>query len=51
MLNGTVNRGTFSSNYHVFQISGTTDPSICEVYFTIQSSKVYTVNGCRIIIF
>ena len=38
-LQGAVSRESFSANYHVFQISGTTDPSICEVYFTIQSSK------------
>jgi len=29
--------------YHYFQVYGTTDPSICEVYFTIASTNVSLV--------
>ena len=39
-LQGIVSIQNFSASYHVFQISGAYDPSICEVYFTIQSNNV-----------
>ena len=39
-INGTVVRGTFIAEYHSIQIFAASRPTICEVYFTIQSSKV-----------
>ena len=36
--------GQFNVTYSVFQIYGTSDPTICELFFYIQSAEVKAMN-------
>ncbi|CAK8674586.1 unnamed protein product [Clavelina lepadiformis] len=40
IYNGNLTEGSATLEYHSFQIHGASDPSICEVYFTMYSQVV-----------